>query len=537
MGAGHGIRRRQAQAAAAAHLLGGEERLEDGGLQVRGDPHAGVGHREAHVAARLEVAAAQAGRGVDLAGEGAQGQGAALGHGVAGIDAEVEDHLLDLGGVRGHRRQVRRRPELQGDVLADHPAQHLLQAVEQGAQIHRGGGQGTVLPAEGQQLVDQGAGLRAGAQDALEVAAGVAGGQVAAQQLAVAHDHLQEVVEVVGDAAGQAADRLHLLGVLHLALEAPLLGDVLHQGDHQGHLAIGPEQGQLLDIHHVAGGGELAHRPVAAQRLAGAGDEEVVPGVGARDVGGKDLGIGAAHHLGGGQAGDGLHGPVPEHVTQVLPRVLGVDPDGQQGEELGEEVAGQFGRERGGAGREVVGQGWTPLWWPGPGGAAAGCQAEVRRPGSWSQEPSPAAPLTGHPLQPQPPAEGAQVSDSPGRTRRFRLRYRRRAAQATATARMAAVRAGSSQVMSELPLGWSGRRRHHGDALQRTYGLPGDHAPSALPSWKTRVVSTQASAVSPQNCSSAQRQEPLSCRVTATVAMHGVAIRAKSMMQKPTSGS
>ena len=40
----------------------------------------------------------------------------------------------------------------------------------------------------------------------------VAGG-FAGEQLQVAGDHLQQVVEVVGDAAGQLAHRLHLLGL------------------------------------------------------------------------------------------------------------------------------------------------------------------------------------------------------------------------------------------------------------------------------------------------------------------------------------
>ena len=46
------------------------------------------------------------------------------------------------------------------------------------------------------------------------------------ERLAVADDHRQQVVEVVGDAAGEPADRLHLLRLPELLLERPPLGDV-----------------------------------------------------------------------------------------------------------------------------------------------------------------------------------------------------------------------------------------------------------------------------------------------------------------------
>ena len=42
------------------------------------------------------------------------------------------------------------------------------------------------------------------------------------QELAVADDHRQQVVEVVRDAAGEPADRLHLLRLAQLLLELPL---------------------------------------------------------------------------------------------------------------------------------------------------------------------------------------------------------------------------------------------------------------------------------------------------------------------------
>ena len=52
-----------------------------------------------------------------------------------------------------------------------------------------------------------------------------------AEQLEVAADHLQQVVEVVGDAAGELADRLHPLGFAQPLLGADPVGDVAHRAD------------------------------------------------------------------------------------------------------------------------------------------------------------------------------------------------------------------------------------------------------------------------------------------------------------------
>ena len=53
--------------------------------------------------------------------------------------------------------------------------------------------------------------------------------QVELAHFNVAENRRQEVVEVVGNAAGQAPDALHLLGLLQLLLEGSSLGDVLNQ--------------------------------------------------------------------------------------------------------------------------------------------------------------------------------------------------------------------------------------------------------------------------------------------------------------------
>ena len=46
-------------------------------------------------------------------------------------------------------------------------------------------------------------------------------------QLQIAHHDHQQVVEVMGDAAGQLADRFHLLGLEVFAFKEPAIGDAL----------------------------------------------------------------------------------------------------------------------------------------------------------------------------------------------------------------------------------------------------------------------------------------------------------------------
>ena len=56
-------------------------------------------------------------------------------------------------------------------------------------------------------------------------------GRVLAHELRVAEDGLQQVVEVVRDAARHLAERGELLGLVHLRLELALRGGVAHDGE------------------------------------------------------------------------------------------------------------------------------------------------------------------------------------------------------------------------------------------------------------------------------------------------------------------
>ena len=65
---------------------------------------------------------------VEIDVTGLDGQGPALEHGVAAIHHEVDDHLLELHGVRAHRPQLGLEGRDQLEVLADDPSQHARHA-------------------------------------------------------------------------------------------------------------------------------------------------------------------------------------------------------------------------------------------------------------------------------------------------------------------------------------------------------------------------------------------------------------------------
>ena len=115
---------------------------------------------------------------------------------------------------------------------------------------------------EGEQLADE-AGRAVGARlDRQDLRVdGVAGLVRLQQQVGEADDRGQHVVEVVGDAAGQRADRLHLLRLGELLLERLRLGHVDHVEDRA--------------LAGAAAAGERRHVDLARQLLALGADRDV----------------------------------------------------------------------------------------------------------------------------------------------------------------------------------------------------------------------------------------------------------------------
>ncbi len=216
------VDRGQAQTRPVAALLGGEERLEEALFHLGGHALAGVGHGKLEVMSGWQVALGLR----DLGLPGGERQGAAGGHGVAGVDDQVEDHLLELAEVHVDRAIGRGELEVQPAVLADEAPQHGLQVADHVVQVEHPRLQ-RLLAAEGEELAGQGGRALFGLLDLLDVGPPlVALVQPVAEQLALEGDGGQQVVEGVGDAAGQPAHGLHPLGVAQDLLARPqgLLG-------------------------------------------------------------------------------------------------------------------------------------------------------------------------------------------------------------------------------------------------------------------------------------------------------------------------
>jgi hypothetical protein len=137
---------------------------------------------------------------------------AAFRHGVARVDREVEDGGLDLVGIGFGLPQARALHSLHGNTLSERPLQQFRETEHQPAGVNRL--RLERLPArESQQALGQrGGALRASdhvRDGTLEMA--VPRLHSSLQDVEISEDDLQQIVEVVGDPAGQLAQSLHPL--------------------------------------------------------------------------------------------------------------------------------------------------------------------------------------------------------------------------------------------------------------------------------------------------------------------------------------
>ena len=154
---------------------------------------------------------------------------AAFGHGIPGVDAEVEKALLYLAYVPLHRHEVGGKVSLDvyrlikraGDQRQN-PLDELIELdgrkVEPAAPGYAQHLFGKLGGADGA-LVNNGEGLVIGIVRFL----------LHHQVFRVPHDAHHDVVEVVGDSPGHRAHRLHLLGLDELLLEFQPFRDILER--------------------------------------------------------------------------------------------------------------------------------------------------------------------------------------------------------------------------------------------------------------------------------------------------------------------
>ena len=156
---------------------------------------------------------------------------AAVRHRVARVDREVDDHLLDLRRVGLHRREARARASSTSSTSSPirRRSRLSMSATTALRSSTRGCSTCRRLNASSWRV------SAAARADAFLISSAWRRSRASSmpldQELAVAEDHGQQVVEVVGDAAGEAADRLHLLRLAELLLELLLARKVAHDRD------------------------------------------------------------------------------------------------------------------------------------------------------------------------------------------------------------------------------------------------------------------------------------------------------------------
>ena len=235
-------------------------------------------------------------------------------------------------GVDAHRPQVRGDVAADLDRGADRAGQQLDRAADQFWGIDRGGPE-VLLARERQETL----GERLAALSTLDRAADQAQavgivGQPLAQQLEIAQHRRQQVVEVVGDAAGQLPDYLHLLCLtvrlldLHAAVDLGL--DALLQGLVQElqrllGLPLADRDGRLV-------GGDAEEQPLRRARETGPArcrhDQRILPD-GDRLGDGPDPAaserVGEADHLAERRLAKGRRERVPDRRAAIGPAALG----------------------------------------------------------------------------------------------------------------------------------------------------------------------------------------------------------------------
>ena len=158
-------------------------------------------------------------------------------HGIFGVHGQIQYHLIDLSSVGANGTGPRVKISGQVDVFADQPFDHgadrrkRLVEVKDLERQH-------LAPAEGQELPGQGRRPLAGGQDLRQrTTKRILGPHLVQHERGAPVDDGEQVVEIVGHAAGQAADPFHLVGLPELIFELFVLRDIDEESDGADRLA------------------------------------------------------------------------------------------------------------------------------------------------------------------------------------------------------------------------------------------------------------------------------------------------------------
>ena len=165
------------------------------------------------------------------------GELASFGHGIPGIHAQVDEHMLHHSRIRQHRIEVFSGIDIEIDIHADNTVEHFHQVGDQFVDV-QGTGHDYFLAAEGQQLPGHARRTVRGSHHLFQGGADEAVcWSLGRGQLAVPADDLEHVVDVVGDPPRQLTHGLHLLDLAKLLFQHGPVRNI-HQRDLGGHLAF-----------------------------------------------------------------------------------------------------------------------------------------------------------------------------------------------------------------------------------------------------------------------------------------------------------
>src|SRR5712691_224016 len=220
----------EAEAGALAFFFGSEKGLEDAGLSVTVHALAGVADGNHDVGTVFDESIFGAMGAVEGNTGGTNADFAAVGHGVFGIDHQIHDDLLKLSGIGASAADGGGELSGEFDIFSDEWAEEALHVGDDGVDVDDLELE-MLFAAEGEEL----------AGESGRAIGGLANGfgfgvqrmfrsELVEENLGISADDHEEVVEIVSDAAGEAADGFHFLGLAELVLEDTALGDVFGDG-------------------------------------------------------------------------------------------------------------------------------------------------------------------------------------------------------------------------------------------------------------------------------------------------------------------
>ena len=145
---------------------------------------------------------------------------------VARVDREVHDHAFELRGARPNLARLRLQLDAQGDLRAERSTQQRLELTHHLARVDHCR-LDRLAARESEELLDQVRTALARVArrfDLFEYLRPVA--KLLRDQVEVAHEHGQQIVEVVSDTGREAAERLHPRAVLHRRAQLRLVARV-----------------------------------------------------------------------------------------------------------------------------------------------------------------------------------------------------------------------------------------------------------------------------------------------------------------------